>query len=102
MYTVFVDRNKQYCLKKKSSIIVDFLDLTVGEEIVFDKILCLDNGESLEIGDPFLSGRSLKFKVISHFKDKKKVVLKFKRRKNYLRKKGHRQKYTLLEFVSFN
>jgi len=101
MHAIILDRNKQYLVKQGLLLQVDCLNIDIGEVLCFDKILLLDDGVTVVVGDPFISDKKVVSKVVSHIKGKKKVILKFKRRKNYVRKIGHRQRYTLLEIISF-
>jgi len=66
----------------------------VGEAVDFERILLLSDGKSVEIGKPFVEGKKLLAEVVRHGKEKKIIVFKKKRRKNYRRKRGHRQPFT--------
>lgn len=66
----------------------------VGESVDLERIMLLSNGEKVEIGKPFIDGKKLHAEVVRHGKEKKIVVFKKKRRKNYRRKRGHRQLFT--------
>lgn len=100
MQAVILDRNKQYFVKEGVFLKIDKLDVNIGDNIEFDKILCFFDGNNSIIGDPFVNKKSVLSKVIQHFKNKKKLILKFKRRKGYLRHYGHKQDYTLIKIVS--
>lgn len=99
MHAIILDRNKQYRIKENTILKVDLLNANINDILYMDKILFLDYNNEVLIGDPFISGKSIVVKVISHIKNKKILVLKFKRRKNYLRRFGHKQQYTLLKFL---
>ena len=60
------------------------------------------NDKNMTFGSPFLNNISVKLKVVKHFKDKKIDVIKFKRRKNYIKRMGHRQNYTIVKVISIN
>lgn len=64
---------------------------SVGEEIVFPQVLLYRNGDAVEVGTPYLPGCSVKGKILEEAKADKIVIYKFKRRKNYHKKTGHRQ-----------
>jgi large subunit ribosomal protein L21 len=66
----------------------------VGEAVDLERILLLSDGKNVEIGKPFIEGKKLHAEVIRHGKEKKVIVFKKKRRKNYRRKRGHRQPFT--------
>jgi large subunit ribosomal protein L21 len=66
----------------------------VGEAVDLERIMLLSDGKKVEIGKPFIDGKKLQAEVVRHGKEKKIVVFKKKRRKNYRRKRGHRQPFT--------
>ena len=102
MHAIILDRNKQYFVKPGILLKVDLLKIAVGELLVFNKLLLFYNTyDDILFGNPFISNKSVVSKVLSHIKGDKKIILKFKRRKHYMKKQGHRQKYTLLKIVSF-
>jgi large subunit ribosomal protein L21 len=100
MYAIIFDRNKQYFVKKGLLFKVDFLNKSVGDVVKFDNVLFFSGDNINLIGDPFIEHKVVISKVISEVKDDKKIALKFKRRKHHMKKKGHRQKYILLEVLS--
>ncbi|MCY4563032.1 MAG: 50S ribosomal protein L21, partial [Gammaproteobacteria bacterium] len=65
-----------------------------GEDVEFDKVLLVADGNDVSVGQPYVDGGQVKARVLSHDRGKKIRVIKFKRRKNYLRRQGHRQWYT--------
>jgi large subunit ribosomal protein L21 len=66
----------------------------VGEAVDLERVLLLSDGKNVEIGKPFIEGKKLQAEVVRHGKEKKIIVFKKKRRKNYRRKQGHRQPFT--------
>jgi large subunit ribosomal protein L21 len=66
----------------------------VGDSVALERVMLLSNGKNVEIGKPFLEGKTLQAEVVRHGKEKKVIVFKKKRRKNYRRKRGHRQPFT--------
>lgn len=66
------------------------------KEVILDKVLFLQKGESFEVGDPFIKGASVLCEFLGENKGPKTIIFKMKRRKNYRRKKGHRQLVTKL------
>ena len=70
------------------------LDAEVGSKVSFDKVLVLSDGKSLQLGQPYVEGKAVEAEVVRHGRDKKIVVFKKKRRKNYRRTRGHRQLFT--------
>lgn len=88
---------KQYRVQEGDVIKVEKLPGDVGNEVVFDEVLMLKGaGEENEvlIGEPALSGVQVKGEIVEQGKGRKVVVFRFKRRKGYNKKAGHRQRYT--------
>jgi len=73
-----------------------------GKDIIFDQVLLVANGNDVKIGEPTVSGAKVTGKVISQFKDKKVVVLKYKPKKRYRKTTGHRQQMTKIEITKIN
>ena len=85
---------KQYNVEKNTKLFVDKLQEKEGSKITFDNVLMVDNGSNTKIGNPVVAGASVEAKIVKHFKDKKVIVFKKKRRKGYKVKNGHRQQMT--------
>ncbi len=94
MYAIIETGGKQYRVSVGTICNVEKLDTGVGEEVVFDKVLLMNNEDGTEAGSPYLTGRKVSAKVLAHGKGKKIIVFKFKPKKNYRRKRGHRQPFT--------
>lgn len=94
MYAIIETGGKQYRISEGTVLNVEKLDTDVGEEVVFDKVLLINNEGSTEVGSPYLTGKKVSAKVMAHGKGKKIIVYKYKPKKNYRRKKGHRQPFT--------
>jgi large subunit ribosomal protein L21 len=97
MYALVEIKGKQYKAEKGAVLTVDKVDSQNGEAVEFDRVLLVADGEKTTVGAPYVAGAKVKAVVEDAFKDKKVKVLKFKRRKGYLRQKGHRQQYTKLK-----
>ena len=91
---------KQYRVEPGAVIRVEKLTADVGATISFDEVLFVGKGADAKIGTPHVSGAKVEAEVKKHGRGKKVIVYKFKRRKNYRRKAGHRQPYTALEIKS--
>ncbi|RME85754.1 MAG: 50S ribosomal protein L21 [Planctomycetota bacterium] len=100
MFAIIQDRGKQYKVSEGQILWVDLLPNQKGEEIEFDKVLVVSKEEETHVGTPFVEKAKVKAKVLGQEKAKKIHVYKFKRRKGYKRKQGHRQRYTSLKVVS--
>jgi len=100
MKAIVLDRNKQYFVEQGLKLKVDLIPKNIGEYIKWNEILLLFNNSEVIVGDPFIKNKKVKLKIIDHVKLKKNIVLKFKRRKNYKKKIGHRQQMTIVEVIS--
>ncbi len=99
MATVILDRGRQYVVNEGSVLIVDLLaDAEPGSDHVFDQVLAVD----ATFGSPLVAGASVKARVEGHELSRKLFVSKFKRRKDYRRRNGHRQQYTRLTIESIS
>ncbi len=94
MYAIVETGGKQYRMSEGEVYRLEKLEGEVGSEVVFDRILAVSENEETEVGAPYLDNAQVKARVLSHGKNKKIVVFKYKPKKNYRRKKGHRQPYT--------
>lgn len=97
MYAVVNLAGKQFTVKPEEKVRVPLLDVEVGSVIRCDDVLFYADGGDVRVGRPHLDGITVTAEVLQHGKDKKTIVFKMKRRKNYRRTKGHRQDYTLLK-----
>ena len=102
MYAIFETGGKQYKVEEGSVIFVEKLDVAEGESVTFDKVLAVADGDKVTVGTPVVEGAKVTAKVIKQGKAKKIYVFKMKRKKNYRRKKGHRQPYTKVEITKIN
>ena len=97
MYAIVAISGKQYRVTKGDTIKVSSQDWKIGDQVKFDRILLMENGENIEIGTPTVAGASVTVEILKHNRDKKLLIYKKKRRKGYQRKNGHRQGYSLLK-----
>ena len=100
MYAVIMTGGKQYRVEEGDSLRVERLDAEEGAEIEFDRVLLVADGEQVMVGTPFVEHGKVAATVRQHGRAKKIKVVKFKRRKNYLRQHGHRQSFTELRIES--
>lgn len=94
MYAVIQTGGKQYRVEPGQLISVEKLDGQVGDSIQFDKVLLLADESSVAVGRPVVDGATVKAEIVEHDRGEKLIVYKFKRRKDYRRKNGHRQSFT--------
>ena len=91
MYAVFRSGGKQYRASKGEILKLEKLDAAEGASVKFDEVLLVGEGSNIKVGSPLLVGSSVSAKVLRQGKSKKVSVVKFRRRKNYLRQHTHRQ-----------
>ncbi len=96
MYALVDIKGKQYKAEKGSLLRIDKLNNVKGDIVEFDSILMTSDNDDIKIGTPYIKGIKLKAVVEDQIKDKKVIVFKYKKRKGYRKKQGHRQKYTLI------
>ena len=99
MYAIFETGGKQYKAEKGDIVQVEKLDADVGKTVSFD-VLVVADGDDVQIGTPLVAGAKVKAKVTEHGKDKKIVVYKFKPKRKYRKKQGHRQPYSRVKITS--
>ena len=102
MYAVIATGGKQYRVEKGSSLRVEKLTGEAGAAVNFDKVLLVGSGDSVKVGSPLLAGASVAGTIEKHFKGDKVVIVKFRRRKHYLRQGTHRQNYTQVKITAIN
>ena len=88
---------KQYKVEKGDKLRIPYLNKKVGEKLTFDNILYSDDGKTKKIGKPYVKDLQIEAKLLEHGTEDKVIVFKFKRRKGYQRKNGHKQKFSLIE-----
>ncbi len=81
----------QILVEKGSRIIINRVDVPENQTIEFNKVLYIKDGDQDVFGKPYVEGVKVVGRVLRHFKGKKIIVFKYKRKKNYRRKRGHRQ-----------
>jgi large subunit ribosomal protein L21 len=94
MYAIFRTGGKQFRAEPGMSIRIPSLDVEPGESVTFGEVLLGASDNGVTIGVPLVDGAAVTAEVVAHGKGEKIIVFKHKRRKNYRRKQGHRQKYT--------
>ena len=102
MLAVIEVGGKQYRVAPKDTLYVDLLKEKDGSEIELKNVLLVDNKGAIKIGSPYVEGASVKAKVISEEKGPKINGFKYKRRKNYRKRWGHRQRYNKLEILAIS
>jgi len=94
MYAIFRALGKQFRAEKGKTIRLPLMNAEAGSKVTFDEVLLSSDGETIKAGSPLVAGAKVEAEVVGQGKEPKIYVFKFKRRKNYRRKTGHRQRYT--------
>ncbi|MDN5347283.1 MAG: large subunit ribosomal protein [Clostridia bacterium] len=94
MYAIIETGGKQYRVSEGESLRVEKLPVAEGEMVTLDRVLAVGSEEGLKVGKPILQGARVLARVEKQGKGKKIIVFKYKPKKNYRRKQGHRQPYT--------
>ena len=101
MYAIVDIGGRQFKATPEAVLRVPKIDMEVGGEVTLDRVMLWSDDKSVEVGSPFVEGKSIQAEVVRHGKDKKIIVFKKKRRKKYRRKNGHRQQFTELRLKGF-
>lgn len=96
MYAVVETGGKQYKVKSGDTVRVEKLEGDIGSEVTLDKVLMTGEGSDVKTGAPYVDGATVTAKIVEQHRTRKVVVFKYKRRKGYRVKRGHRQHYTAL------
>jgi len=94
MYAVIATGGKQYRVAEGDVVRIEKLEAELGASVEFDKVLLVSDGSDVKIGAPLLAGSKVSGVVHKHGKGDKKVIVKFRRRKHYMRQGTHRQFFT--------
>ncbi len=97
MYAVIKTGGKQYRVAEGDELRVEKLPGEVGDTVMFDQVLLTSDGETVEVGQPFLENSKVAGRITGQGKHRKVLVVKYKRRKGYRRKNGHRQQFSLIK-----
>jgi len=102
VFAVFSSGGKQHRVTEGEIVKIEMLKAEPGEEVVFDRVLMVADGDDVAVGAPYVSGGKVTAEVLRHDRHKKISVLKFKRRKDFLRRQGHRQYFTELKITAIS
>ena len=100
MYAIIETGGKQYRVQNGDQIRVEKLNVEDGAAVVFDKVLAAGEGSDIKVGTPYLDGLTVEGKVVESGKGQKVIIFKYKAKKDYRKKQGHRQPYTMVEIKS--
>jgi len=99
MYAIFRALGKQFRAEKGKQLRLPLMHAEPGTKVTFDEVLLTSDGETVRAGTPLVKGALVKAQVVGEGKEPKIQVFKFKRRKNYRRKTGHRQRFTEIKIT---
>ncbi|HXL05009.1 MAG: 50S ribosomal protein L21 [Firmicutes bacterium] len=97
MYAIIETGGKQYRVKEGDVLRVEKLPSEPGETVEFEKVLLVHDGDAVKVGNPMLSDVRVSAKVLAQGKSRKILVFKYKPKKNYRKRYGHRQPYTEIQ-----
>ncbi|HAO20610.1 MAG TPA: 50S ribosomal protein L21 [Desulfobacteraceae bacterium] len=100
MYAVINSGGKQYRVEQGNTVRLERLPGDVGSSVSFDRVLLFSDGQNVKIGQPLVEGVMVRGRIVEQDRSKKIIVFKYKRRKRYRRKQGHRQYYTAVKIDS--
>jgi large subunit ribosomal protein L21 len=100
MYAVVNSGGKQYKVQQGEVLKVEKISGDVGSPVIFDRVLMFTDGENVSIGQPLLDSVSVEGHIVEQGKAKKIIIFKYKRRKRFRRKNGHRQEFTAVQIDS--
>ena len=102
MYAIIESCGRQYKVAEGDVVFFEKLDVEEGKKVTFDKVVLVSEDKKVEVGAPYVKGVKVEGKVVANGKGKKILVYKYKAKKDYRRKQGHRQPYTKLVIESIN
>jgi large subunit ribosomal protein L21 len=94
MYAVVITGGKQYKVQKGETLRIEKIAGEVGSPVTFDRILMVGDGDSIRVGQPVVENAKVQASIVEQDRERKILVFKYKRRKRYRRKHGHRQPFT--------
>lgn len=102
MYAVIESGGKQHRVVEGEILKLEKLEFATGEQISFDKVLMVGEGESVKIGAPYVAGSKVTAEVVAQGRADKVRIIKFRRRKHHLKHQGHRQWYTAVKITGIS
>ncbi|MCR9258686.1 MAG: 50S ribosomal protein L21 [Pseudomonadaceae bacterium] len=102
MFAVFQSGGKQHRVSEGDVVKLEKIVAEPGEEVVFNEVLMVANGDDVNVGAPFVAGSAVTGEVVRTDRGKKVRIIKFKRRKDYMRKQGHRQWFTEVKITAIS
>jgi large subunit ribosomal protein L21 len=102
MYAVIQTGGKQYRVEEGATLIIEKLELGTGDSVEFDKVLMVQSGDAVKVGQPYVEGGKVTATVLSQGRHKKVKIIKFRRRKHHMKQMGHRQYFTEVQITGIS
>lgn len=102
MFAVIVSGGKQHKVVEGERLKLEKIEVETGGTVEFDKVLLVSDGDSVKVGSPVVAGAKVTAEVVSHGRADKVKIIKFRRRKHYMRRAGHRQWFTEVKITGIN
>jgi large subunit ribosomal protein L21 len=102
MYAIIQTGGKQYRVQEGDVLSVEKLAVAEGDTLTFDKVLLVSGQDGITVGRPYVEDAVVEAEAIEHGKGKKIIVFKYKAKKNYRKKQGHRQPFTKVRITKIN
>ena len=102
MFAVFQSGGKQHRVSEGDVVKVELVDGEPGAEVIFDRVLMVADGDNVNVGAPYVNDGKVTAEVVRVDRAKKVRIIKFKRRKDYLKRQGHRQWFTEVKITGLN
>ena len=100
MFAIIKSGGKQHKIKEGAVVTLEKIEVGVGENIEFDQVLLVQNGDDVKIGSPLVDGAKVVAEVVEQGRHKKVNIIKFRRRKHSMKRQGHRQYFTAVKVTS--
>ncbi len=102
MFAVIVSGGKQHKVVEGERLRLEKIEVETGGSVEFDRVLLVADGESVKVGAPVVAGAKVTAEVVAHGRADKVTIIKFRRRKHYMRRAGHRQWYTEVKITGIS
>lgn len=100
MFAIIKTGGKQYKVAEGDLLLIEKLELGIGDKHEFNEVLLVSDGEKTEVGSPLLAGKKVSAEVVDQARAKKVRIIKFRRRKHSMTRQGHRQYYTAVRITA--
>ena len=102
MFAVIQTGGKQYRVEEGATLKIEKLELGTGDSVEFDKVLMVQSGDAVKVGQPYVEGGKVTATVVSQGRHKKIKIIKFRRRKHHMKQMGHRQYFTEVQITGIS